>query len=210
VEAITCSKYNLNIFWQAITIIEMKEIIQRNIQGWKVLSFFIAANLVYAYMMIISIPKVMFFSNGMRILDMMPTGYNFEYVNTLFTTLGEDGRNAYLYGQIPADMIYPFLYGISFCLLLAFFLNKLNKLNGNFFYLVFLPIIGGVFDYLENTGTIIMLNNYPDISDASVNITNTFSIIKSLSTTIYFVVLIITLIALGIKTIKRNKSSITN
>ena len=188
----------------------MKEIIQRNIQGWKVLSFFIAANLVYAYMMIISIPKVMSFSNRMKILDMMPTGYNSEYVNTLFTTLGEEGRNAYLYGQIPADMIYPLLYGISFCLLLAFFLNKLNKLNGNLFYLVFLPIIGGVFDYLENTGTIIMLNNYPDISDASVNITNTFSIIKSLSTTIYFVVLIITLIALGIKTIKRNKSSITN
>jgi len=210
VEAITCSKYNLNIFWQAITIIEMKEIIQRNIQGWKVLSFFIAANLVYAYMMIISIPKVMSFSNGMKILDMMPTGYNSEYVNTLFTTLGEDGRNAYLFGQIPADMVYPLLYGISFCLLIAYFLNKLNKLNGNFFYLVFLPIIGGVFDYLENTGTIIMLNNYPDISDVSVDITNTFSIIKSLSTTIYFVVLIITLIALGIKTIKRNKSSITN
>lgn len=183
----------------------MKEIIQRNIQGWKVLSFFIAANLVYAYMMIISIPKVMSFSNGMRILDMMPTGYNSEYVNTFFTTLGEEGRNAYLYGQIPADMIYPFLYGISFCLLIAYFLNKLNKLNGNLFYLVFLPIIGGVFDYLENTGTIVMLNSYPDISDISVTITNTFTIIKSLSITIFFLVLIVLLIALGVKTIRKPK-----
>ena len=71
----------------------------------------------------------MAFSNGMKLLDMMPTGYNSEYVYALFETLGVEGRFTYLYNQIPIDMIYPFLFGISYCLLIAYFLRKLNLEN---------------------------------------------------------------------------------
>jgi hypothetical protein len=49
-----------------------------------------------------------------------------------------------------------------------------------------------------------MLNSFPNISDWLVNLTNVFTIIKSMNTTIYFVVLIITLVALGLKRIKDN------
>ncbi len=144
----------------------------------------------------------MSFSNGMKLLDMMPTGYNFDYINTLFDTLGAKGRAIYLYNQVPVDMIYPFLFGISYCLLIAYFLKKLNQLNSPFFYLCLLPLIAGFADYLENFGIITMLNSYPDLSLFSASATNIFSILKSLTTTIYFVALIITLIVLGIKTIK--------
>ena len=149
----------------------------------------------------------MTFSNGMKLLDMMPTGYDPEYINALFDALGENGREVYLYNQIPVDMIYPFLFGISYCLLIAYFLKKINKLNSAFFYLSFLPIIAEIADYLENLGIINMLNNYPNQSQVSMDATNIFSIIKSMTTTVFFVALIITLLILGIKTIKKRKTN---
>jgi len=177
----------------------MEEIIRRNINGKKVLFLFIITNLVYALMILVTIPKVMNFSNGMKLLDMLPTGYNAEYVNSLFDTLGEKGREVYLFNQIPIDMIYPFLFGISFCLVLAYFFQKLSKLNGFFLYLCLLPVVAGIFDYFENFGIITMLMNYPELSKLLISTTNIFTIIKSVFTAIYFVVLIITLIAVIIK-----------
>lgn len=180
----------------------MKNIITRNLQGKKVLLFFILTMLVYASMLIISIPKTMSFSNGMKLLDMMPLGYNWEYINTLFTTLGEKGREVYLYNQIPLDMIYPGLFGISYCLIFAFFLNKLNKLNSPLFYLCLLPLIAGMADYFENMGIIILLNTYPTLSHSLASATNIFTIVKSATTTLYFIVLIVVLIGFGIKKLR--------
>ena len=104
-------------------------------------------------------------------------------------------------------MIYPFLFGISYCLLIAYFLKKLNKLNTTFFYLCFLPIIAGIADYLENFGIINMLNNYLNLSPISIDTTNAFSIVKSMATTIYFLGLIITLLLFGIKIAKTRRTS---
>jgi hypothetical protein len=183
----------------------IKEIIYKYSSGKRVLWLFILTNLVYAFMLIITIPKTMTFSNGMKLLDMMPAGYDSEYINRLFEALGENGRNVYLYNQIPVDMIYPFLFAISYCLLIAYFLKKINKLNSLFFYLCFLPVIAGIADYLENFGIISMLINYPNLSQISMTTTNVFSITKSLITTIFAVALIIILLIPGIKSIKERK-----
>lgn len=177
--------------------------IDQNISGKKVLIFFILTNLIYAFMLTITIPKTMEFSNGMKLLDMMPTGYNFDYIQTLFSTLGENGREVYLFNQIPVDMVYPLLFAISYCLLMGYFLKKLNKFDSKYFYLCLLPIIAGLADYIENMGIIMMLKSYPDISQFTATVTNIFSIIKSMATSIYFLALIITLIIFGIKMIKK-------
>ena len=182
------------------------KILEKNISGKKVLSLFILTNVVYLFMLMVTIPKTMGFSNRMKLLDMLPTGYNQDYVNQLFRTLGENGREIYLTNQIPVDMIYPLLFGLTYSLLLAYFLKKLNKLKSPFTYLCLLPIIAGIADYLENIGIITMLNSYPDLTETSVNATNTFSVIKSTSTSIFFIALIIILILLGVKFVKRNQT----
>lgn len=188
----------------------ISELIHKHLAGKKVLFLFILTNIIYAIMLIVTIPKTMAFSNGMKLLDMMPTGYDSEYVHTLFETLGANGRAVYLYHQIPVDMVYPFLFGISYCLLIAYFLKKLNKLNSAFFYVCFLPIIAGIADYLENFGIINMLNKYPHLSQISIDATNVFSIVKSMATTIYFVALMITLLLFGIKAVTTRKTSARN
>lgn len=185
----------------------LRKFIDKKLTGKMVLSLFVITNIVYAIMLIVTIPKTMTFSNGMKLLDMMPMGYDSIYINALFEALGEKGRQVYLYSQLPVDMIYPFLFAISYCLLIGFFLKKLNKLNSGFFYLCLLPIIAGIADYFENFGIIKMLNNYPDLSQVLMDATNIFSVVKSMTTTVYFVALIIILIMLGIKTMKERKTS---
>ena len=185
----------------------LTKFIEKNISGKKVLGLFILTNVVYLFMLIVTIPKTMEFSNGMKLLDMMPTGYDLNYVSELFSSLGENGRQTYLTNQIPVDMIYPLLFGLSYCLLLGYFLKKLNKLNTPFLYLCLLPIIAGISDYLENIGIITMLSSYPELTETSVGITSSFSIIKSTTTSAFFFALIILLISFGIKTLNRKKTS---
>jgi len=187
---------------------QLTKFINRNISGKKVLGLFILTNAVYVFMLIVTIPKTMGFSNGMKLLDMMPMGYDLNYVNELFNSLGEIGREIYLTNQIPVDMVYPLLFGLTYCLLLAYFLKKLNKLNTSFIYLCLIPIIAGIADYLENFGIIAMLKNYPELTEVAVKTTSSFSLIKSISTSIFFFVLIVMLIILGVKFLKRNKTSV--
>lgn len=176
----------------------MRNLVKRNLNGRMILLLFIISNSIYLFMLAVTIPKVMRFSGGMKILDMMPVGYDSEYVNTLLSTLGEKGRNAYLYNQIPVDMIYPSLFAASSCLVLAFFLDKLDKLDGSLFYLCLLPLFSGLFDYGENIGIITILTTYPKNPILLTQITNAFSILKSLFVTIYFFALVFTLIVFGI------------
>ena len=175
----------------------MREYIKQNINGKTVLLLFVLCNIVYSIMLIVTIPELMQYSGGMKIFDMMPTGYDAQYANTLLNTLGTVGRDLYLFHQLPLDLIYPALFGVSSCLVLAYFLNKLGKLESPLFYLCLLPLVSGLFDYAENIGIICMLKNYPNISEIQVQITSTFTVLKSVLTTIYFIILIITLLVLA-------------
>ena len=186
---------------------QLAKFINGNNSGKKLLGLFLLTNAVYVFMLTVTIPKTMEFSNGMKLLDMMPTGYDLIYVSGLFNSLGEIGRETYLINQIPVDMIYPLLFGLTYSFLLAYFLKKLNKLYTPFSYLCLIPIIAGIADYLENFGIIAMLKSYPELTDNTVKITSSFSLIKSISTSLFCIILIITLLMLGIKTMKERKTS---
>lgn len=193
----------------SLNISKMKrlvEFLKQQLAGKKVLGLFVLTNVVYLVILKITIPKTMGYANDMKLLDMMPTGYDFEYVNKLFTALGREGRDVYLTVQLPVDIFYPLLFGITYTLILAYFLNKLKKLSSPYVFLCLLPILAGVSDYLENIGIITMLNRFPDISRTSVVVTNIFTLIKSISTSVYFLILIIVMIAFGIKILKNKQT----
>ncbi|HSO87806.1 MAG TPA: hypothetical protein VLQ91_14710 [Draconibacterium sp.] len=183
----------------------IRRIIENNIAGKKVLIFFILSTTIYLIMLLFTIPRVMSYSGGMKILDMMPTGYDAAYVNELFAKLGEPGRHAYLFGQIPFDMVYPALYGIGFCLVLAWFLKKLGRLHGFLIYFCLLPIIAGFFDYCENFGIIAMMQAFPEIPVNLVAVTNIFSVLKSSLTSIFFIVLVVVLIMFAIRLLSQKQ-----
>ena len=183
----------------------MKNLILKNLQGRKVLVLFILTSAVYTFMLTVTIPRLMNYSGGMKILDMMPSGFTPEYAKDLFNTLGEEGRKFYLCRQIPTDMIYPLLFGITYCLIIGFFLKILQKSDTKLLYLSIFPLIAGFFDYCENIGIIMLLKNWPDFSESLAHTTNVFSIIKSVTSTITFSLLIILLIYMAIRWLRNLK-----
>lgn len=185
----------------------LQKYLYRISNGKLVLILFILTNLVYIFMLFVTIPKVTQFADGLKLLDLMPAGYDLEYVNKLFTTLGEQGRYAYLYYQIPVDMLYPGLYAVSYCLLFTYLLKKINRHVSRFFYFSILPLISGISDYIENIGIITMLKQYPNYSEETVAITNTFSVLKSTTTAIYFIALLIVLVILVVNYFLKDKKT---
>ena len=176
----------------------MSETTPKTISGKSILLLFVAASAVYAVMLLVTIPQVMAFADGMELLDMMPFGYEAQYVQLLFDTLGEEGRNAYLTRQLPLDMIYPGLFAASYSLIMVYFLSKMGKFQGWVVNLAFIPIVVGLADYLENTGIITMLLSHPNQTSLMVELTSIFSVVKAMSTAVYFVALMVVLIAYAI------------
>lgn len=183
----------------------MKKLINKLLIGKVVLLFFIISSSMYFLMLLVTIPHLHKITYGIRILDMMPAGYDFAYVKQLMEALGEAGRHYYLFRQLPVDLVFPFSFAVSNCLIIAWFLKKLNKLDSKWFFVCYLPIIAGIFDYAENFSIISLLNNYPEIEENSVLISNLFSVMKSSFTTIGLSVLLIILFVFLFKWVsKRN------
>jgi len=177
----------------------MKNWIKTHSTGYTILILFALSSSIYVMMLTVTIPKVVELSGGMKILDMLPTGYSPEYVNSLMSNLGPEGRHAYLFYQLPLDMVYPALFGLSNCLIIAYFLRKLNRLEGRFISLCYLPLLAGIFDYCENLGIISILKTFPQNPETLSQITNVFSISKSLLTTISLSTIIILLLIWGFR-----------
>ncbi len=181
----------------------IRDIVHKNSTGTKTLFLFLLASAVYVFMLTITIPNVMCHAPGMNLLDMMPMGYGPEDVRHLFEALGPEGRNAYFWEQLPIDMVYPLLFGVSNALVLAYVLKKLDKFERPLFYLCLIPLLAGLADYLENIGILVMLNDYPILSTGIVTKTSVFSLAKSSLTTIHFLGLLMVLGALGLKILRK-------
>lgn len=164
--------------------------IQQLSTGRTVLLFFIPAMILYLVMLFYTIPKVEQYAQGMQLFDLLPAGYSFDYSVTLLRTLGSEGRNVYLSTQLPLDFIYPGLFAISCSLMVSWLLLKSHHKNSKVFLLCFIPILAGLFDYIENIGIIYMLTSYPNISELSVSLASAMTIVKSALTTSFFIVLI--------------------
>lgn len=168
--------------------------LQNITNGKRVLILFILTNLIYISMLMYSLPLVSSFAPELVLFDMSPMGYSYAQAIKLLTSLGAEGRNAYLSIQLPLDFIYPGLFAVSYALLITWVFKHYLPIDSKFYFIAFIPIIAGVFDYLENTTIIMMLNSFPDISENIVTISSLFTIVKSVATSLFFVTLILSFI----------------
>lgn len=117
---------------------------------------------IYCLMLGVTIPKLHSFSSGLQIFDMSPV-FDKEHAVALLEYLGEQGRLFYLTYQLPLDTLYAVLYGFCYSRILRFFLEKLNFKKA--YFLAFLPIISGSFDFLENIAVGAVLYSFPMVND---------------------------------------------
>ena len=178
--------------------------LQKIASGRVVLFSVILTMAVYLLMLLNTIPKVESFAPGIALFDLSPSGYSYQHAASLLGTLGETGRSVYLYQQLPVDFIYPGLFAISYSLLLIWLFAKGFKPESKIFYLAIVPVLGGLFDYLENVCIVLMIKSFPDLSQELVTVASSFSVLKSIFTTGFFFLLLIGFVAYIVSLIKRN------
>lgn len=162
--------------------------------GKTVLLLFIITNLIYASMLMYSLPLVSSYAPELVLFDMSPMGYSYNQAIELLTSLGVDGRSLYLFVQLPLDFIYPGMFSVSYALLITWMLKQYLAIDSRFFLIAFIPFLAGGSDYLENISIIIMLESFPNISENLVSTASAFTIAKSGTTTVFFVLVILAFI----------------
>ncbi len=94
----------------------------------------------------------------------------------LFEAVKVEGREKMEFISGVVDMIYPLIYGIFFFLLTTKVTDSFS--NKKLRIIRFLPLIGMLFDYIENFSILNMLNAYPMISEKQVFISSSATSLK--------------------------------
>lgn len=182
------------------------KILNKFATGPVVLTALILSNALLFWMMSYSIATLSVYANGIEILDIKPMGYTYHYVYSLFENLGLDGRTYYSEVQLPIDFVYPILFALSGALFIQYLIRKNGKEHTKWVGFVFLPILGGMSDYFENFSIIYMLNEFPLLTDGMIRTSSFFSILKTISTTLYWCVAIF----LGLRLLRTNSPKSTS
>jgi hypothetical protein len=158
----------------------LKKILDIIIQkaSWKkavLFSVIFAAFFVVINFTAIGVAEFSNITNGTNVFD-FELGYSYEKANEMLTAYGAEGREFYL-SKIPLDFPFPISYMLCLMGLMTLILKhtpskKLNK------YLLLLPVLSMLCDWIENIGIIIMLNNYPNLPEWSVSLASIFGILK--------------------------------
>ncbi|WP_052339342.1 hypothetical protein [Gorillibacterium massiliense] len=141
---------------------------------------------LYFVMLFATIPAVEKKAGGMKLFDLMSSGYTPKYAAQFLNAAGEEGRRLYLTHQLPLDFVYPALMAITGALFISLFSRKTDRRFG---VLLFVPVCGAIFDYLENVSVTTLLFAYPHVPTTVVRLASLFTISKSIFVTVYFIVL---------------------
>ncbi|NOT03933.1 MAG: hypothetical protein HOP27_04970 [Anaerolineales bacterium] len=165
--------------------------IQKTSTGKNVAVLFSMNMAFYLAILFYSIPLVLKSAPDMKLFDVSPAGYTTEYAISLLNAIGPEGRNLYQSLQLPLDFIYPGLFIVSYPLLFAWLLKKNHDLQSKVYYVLYLPILAGLFDYVENVLVVLMLKTYPDLDASLVAVASFATVTKSILASIFFTLLIL-------------------
>jgi hypothetical protein len=170
-----------------------------------VAALLLAALFLYCVMVFGTLAHLSELAGEKRVFDMMPTGYDVAYAELVLDNLGAEGRDYYLWRQIPLDTIYPFLFAAAFFTLSNWLAQKLSSFATALRLIAYLPVLASLFDYLENVLIVAILKGYPPASSTLVGWASWASIAKSALTTVFFSLLLIILILAGAARVMRKR-----
>lgn len=180
-----------------------KTIEKINWKHW--LFFFLLSQSIYILMLSTIIPKISLETGGMKTFDMMPLGYSYHYANSFLSQLTEHGYRLYKYVQLPLDIFFPifnFAAGSCMLVLLLGSYSKLKRDKRTFQFFLWIPLffsfLAMLCDYLENILIFTMLSIKENIPIIIVSTANVFTIIKSMSTTIFYSICLLIFILISV------------
>ena len=117
-------------------------------RGGLLWSLAVATLVVYAAMVLWSLPHITQQAGGLRPFDIRPAGYSEAEARAFLAALSEDGRRFYLSTQHRLDLVYPALLAATLGLAIWRVFSTLPVFARTALALV--PAMGAAYDYLEN------------------------------------------------------------
>jgi len=104
--------------------------------------------------------------------------YTGDELYQLAHSYGEDGRAAYIHARFTFDLIWPLVYLLFLTTGISWLFRKAFAPGNALLLLNLAPLIGTIFDYLENIATSIVMARYPTPSAAAGSIAPIFTMLK--------------------------------
>ena len=149
----------------------------KKISSWIIIVFL---GLTFLFFMVSLFPSLQSEVNNIAGKEVKSLDARLSYtkndVSQLFETVKSKGREKMEFISGVVDMTYPLIYGILFFLLMTKLTNSFS--NNKWKTIRFLPLIGMLFDYVENFSILNMLNSYPIISETQVLISSSATSLK--------------------------------
>ncbi|MDD1690156.1 MAG: hypothetical protein LUQ66_05800 [Methanoregula sp.] len=116
-------------------------------------------------------------TGGVGILD-MEVLYTPDQAYAFLAAMGEAGRSFELTRIIPLDLLVPFFYALFLSTFITWLLHRWLPAESRWYRLNVIPVIGALFDYLENIGIIAMLLVWPAEMYSVAQITMAATLLK--------------------------------
>jgi len=117
--------------------------------------------------------------------------YTSEELYQMADDYGQEGRQAYIKSRWTFDLVFPLVYVSFLAVGISWFYRFLTDWKEFWKFGNLLPILGGVFDYLENGAATWVMNIFPTRLAGLAQLTAFFSITKwiliSLAFLVYFI-----------------------
>jgi len=156
----------------------------------------LVAILVFVAFMVLVLPNMAGQLGEITGVDVSPDT-SFIYSSTdlyeMAEAYGEEGRAYYIYSRFTFDVAWPLAY-VFFLAVTTSYLYR-NHSPGKSWKLVnLLPLVGGIFDFLENSAASLVMYRYPLETPVVATLAPVFTFIKWVLIVLSFAVLIIGLL----------------
>jgi hypothetical protein len=121
--------------------------------------------------------------------------------------LGEEGRDHYVRARWTFDLIWPLVYTAFLATAVSYLLDKAFSHQGDWHMLNLIPLVGMVFDYLENIAATGVMMAFPDKLTWLALLSSWFTPVKWVAIGDSFTLIVIGLIAWVINSRKKPKDT---
>ena len=93
-------------------------------------------------------------------------------------TYGPAGRAAYIRARFTFDLLFPFVYGAFLTACLGWLLGRTTEAESRWHLLVLAPLLGVLFDFLENISATFVIGRFPLRSPIAAYLAPVFTAVK--------------------------------
>ncbi|MGD8814637.1 MAG: hypothetical protein PVI78_09200 [Anaerolineales bacterium] len=129
--------------------------------------------------------------------------YTAEELYGLAESYGQEGRQAYIRARFTFDLAWPLVYGFFLCMGIGWVFRRVFAPGSGWHLANLVPILGVVFDYLENISTSLVMARYPDPTAVADSMAAVFTMVKWVLVAGSFALLLLGIVVGALRWVRR-------